>query len=424
MLLFFVFYNLVLISAAILLLPVILAAFLIQPKFRAGFFEKIGFYNIKPENKHTIMFHAVSVGEVNAVETLIKRTREEFPESRIVLTTTTKTGQEIARKKLSNTVDVITYFPYDFAFSVFSLLHKAKPDVILIAETEIWPDFMYIAKKMEIPVYIVNGRLSPNSYKGYKNFSFFFKPILGLYKGILMQTEGDAQRIRDVGAKPEITKVMGNLKFDINKNIDDAAIESLKNEMELAQNRLIIAASTHKGEDEILLDAFCEIKKEFPDVKFMIAPRHPERYESVENLIQNTGFSYGKRSSRDNFAQNEIIVLDTMGELMKFFSICTFAFIGGSFSSTGGHNPLEANIWDKPVLSGDCVFNFKDIYDILCKSGAGKVVKTPEGMFEYLKNLLENQAEYDRTKEASQKVFEAQRGAINFVIDKLKAVLK
>lgn len=148
-----------------------------------GFFEKIGFHNIKPENKHTIMFHAVSVGEVNAVETLIKRTREEFPESRIVLTTTTKTGQEIARKKLSNTVDVITYFPYDFAFSVFSLLHKAKPDVILIAETEIWPDFVYIAKKMEIPVYIVNGRLSPNSYKGYKNFSFFFNGFWAFYKG-------------------------------------------------------------------------------------------------------------------------------------------------------------------------------------------------------------------------------------------------
>lgn len=420
MLLFFVFYNLVLISAAILLLPVILAAFLIQPKFRAGFFEKIGFYNIKPENKHTIMFHAVSVGEVNAVETLIKRTREEFPESRIVLTTTTKTGQEIARKKLSNTVDVITYFPYDFAFSVFSLLHKAKPDIILIAETEIWPDFMYIAKKMEIPVYIVNGRLSPNSYKGYKKFSFFFKPILGLYKGILMQTEGDAQRIRDVGAKPEITKVMGNLKFDINKNIDDAAIESLKNEMELAQNRLIIAASTHKGEDEILLDAFCEIKKEFPDVKFMIAPRHPERYESVENLIQNTGFSYGKRSSRDNFAQNEIIMLDTMGELMKFFSICTFAFIGGSFSSTGGHNPLEANIWDKPVLSGDCVFNFKDIYAFLTKTKAAKLVKTPEELKKAMKHLLEDEIYYKEACEDAAKIFDRNRGAVDFVIKTMK----
>ncbi len=420
MLLFFAVYNIVLILAAILLLPVILIAFVVKPKFRAGFFEKIGFYNIKLEKKYTIMFHAVSVGEVNAVETLIKRTREEFPDCNILLTTTTKTGQEIARKKLSKTVDKITYFPYDFAFSVFSLLNRAKPDIILIAETEIWPGFMYLAKKLNIPVFIVNGRLSPNSYKGYKRFSFFFKPVLGLYEGILMQTKGDAQRISDVGSKPEITKVMGNLKFDISKNIDPAAVESLKKEVEIGENRLIIAASTHKGEDEILLGSYLEIKKEFPDVKFMIAPRHPERYESVEALIQKTGLSYGKRSEHGTFAQNDIIMLDTMGELMKFFSICTFAFIGGSFSTTGGHNPLEANIWDKPVLSGSCVFNFKDIYAFLTKTKAAQLVKTPEELTKAMKHLLADETYYKEACADAAKIFDENRGAVDFVIKTLK----
>lgn len=424
MLLFFAVYNFVLIFAAIVLIPVILIAFIVQPKFRAGFFEKLGFYNIKLGKKPTIMFHAVSVGEVNAVETLIKRTREEFPECNIILTTTTKTGQEIANKKLFETVDVITYFPYDFAFSVFSLLNKIKPDIILIAETEIWPDFMYIAKKMDIPVFIINGRLSPNSYKGYKKFSFFFKPILSLYEGILMQSEGDAQRISDVGAKPQVTKVMGNLKFDIEKNIDPAQIEALKNETQLAQNRLIIAASTHKGEDEILLDSYVKIKEEFPDAKFMIAPRHPERYESVDALIQKTGLSYGKRSSHDTFAQNDIIMLDTMGELMKFFSICTFAFIGGSFSSTGGHNPLEANIWDKPVLSGDCVFNFKDIYAFLTKTKAAKLVKTPEELTKAMRHLLEDETYYKEACKDAAKIFDENRGAVDFAVKTIKEYVR
>ncbi len=424
MFLFFIVYNIVLISAALTLLPIILIAFVVQPKFRAGFFEKIGFYNIKlDKNKkgRTIFFHAVSVGEVNAVETLIKRTREEFRDSNIVLSTTTKTGQEIARKKLSEIVDAITYFPYDFGFSVHSLIKSVKPDVIIIAETEIWPGFIYLAHKNKIPVYIANGRISPRSYKGYKKFSFFFKPVLAQYKGILMQTEGDMQRIIDVGAKPEITKVMGNLKFDITPNINADEVNALKSEIALGDNRLIIAASTHKGEDEIVLDAFCELKKEFPDLKLMIAPRHPQRYEQVEELIKKTQMLYGKRSSKDNFVQNEIIMLDTMGELMKFYSLCYFAFIGGSFSSTGGHNPLEANIWGKPVVSGDCVFNFKDIYAYLTQTNAASLSATPEALVDDMKKLLSDESFYKSAVSDSTKIFEENRGAVDYVINVLKS---
>ena len=208
MLFFSFLYNLVFILATIIFLPVILIALILVPKFR--------FYNIKlNQDKNTIFFHAVSVGEVNAVETLIKKTRESFPDSNIVLSTTTKTGQEIAHKKLGNTVDAITYFPFDFFFSVNSFLNSIKPDKIIIAETEIWPDFVYLAKRRNIPVYIVNGRLSPRSYKGYKRFAFFFKPVFSQYKGIFMQTHGDVERILNVGAPNDITKFMGNLKFDI-----------------------------------------------------------------------------------------------------------------------------------------------------------------------------------------------------------------
>ena len=420
MFLFCLIYNIILITAAIALLPVILAAFLVKPKLRAGFFKKLGFYSFKnlDKNKKTIVFHAVSVGETNALESLIKRTRQEFPDSNIILTTTTRTGQEIANKKLKNTVTEITYFPYDFVFSVYSFLKQANPDVIFIAETEIWPDFVYISKKMNIPVYIINGRISPHSYNGYKKFSFFFKPVLNLYKGILMQTQGDAQRITDIGAKPDIVKCMGNLKFDITQNINAEETEKLI--QELKPSKLIIAASTHKGEDEIILDAFLDTKKKMPDLKLMLAPRHPERYVQVEELIKSTGLSYGKRSSGDSFEQKDIIMLDTMGELMKMFSICEFAFIGGSFSTTGGHNPLEANIWGKPVISGECVFNFKDIYTFLTKTNAAVLVKDGDELKKQMEKLLSDKEYYKSACRDAIKIFDENRGAVDFVINVLK----
>lgn len=422
MLLFSVFYNLFLICAAIIFLPIIIIALIAVPKFRAGLFTKLGFYNnIKIDhNKETIFFHAVSVGEVNAIEALVKKTRENFPESNIVLSTTTKTGQEIANKKLSNTINAITYFPFDFFFSVLSFLNTIKPNKIIIAETEIWPGFVTLAKKQNIPVYIVNGRLSPHSYAGYKKFSFFFKPVLAQYEGIFMQTEGDMERMINIGANPDITKVMGNLKFDIAPFMNSKEITELARSLELNGSRMIVAASTHKGEDEIVLNAFAQLKQEFGNLKLLLAPRHPERYASVESLIKENGFAYGKRSLNNTFAQNDVIMLDTMGELMKMFSICHFAYIGGSFSTTGGHNPLEANIWGKPVVSGDCVFNFKDIYAYLTQTKAAKLASTPEELLVDMRKLLADDKHYAKACNDTQKIFAENKGAVEFVINVLK----
>lgn len=421
MLFFSVIYNLLLILLSILLLPFILIALVLVPKFRAGIWQKLGFYNIKlDENKETIFFHAVSVGEVNAIEALVKKTREVFPQVNIVLSTTTKTGQEIANKKLSKVVDQITYFPFDYFFSVNAFLNAVKPDKIIIAETEIWPDFVYLSKRRNIPVYIVNGRLSPHSYKGYKKFSFFFKPILSLYEGIFMQTEGDVERILDVGAPKEKTKFMGNLKFDIAPVLNNQEISDLANSLKLNGQKMIAAASTHKGEDEIVLVSYSEIKKDYPNLKLLIAPRHPERYDAVEALLKESGFSYGRRSKNDTFENNDIIMLDTMGELMKMFSICHFAFIGGSFSTTGGHNPLEANIWGKPVLSGDCVFNFKDIYAYLTNTKAAKLSSSQNELTEDMKKLLTDANYYNEACIDSRKIFDENKGAVEFVINELK----
>ena len=399
----------------------IILAFIVEPKFRAGFWQKIGFYPKNTSGKKTVLIHAVSVGEVNAVENLVKKMRLEFPEDYIVLSTVTKTGQEVAQNKLSNYTDEIIYFPYDFFFSIMSCFEAIKPDKIIIAETEIWPMFSYIAKMMKIPLILINGRISPTSYTGYKCLSFFFKEVLECFSQIFMQTEEGKKRIVDIGAPEEKTDVMGNLKFDIEKNLTEEQVAALKNEIQIGENRLFIAASTHKGEDEIALNVFRNIKMKYSDAKLLIAPRHPQRYEQVENMLKNEPYSYSKRSIGGTFAQNDIIMLDTMGELGKFYALGYLAFIGGSFSNTGGHNPLEASIWDVPVISGPTVFNFKDIYKLLTRANVAQIVSTEEDFIASALKFYSNISYHDEISAICRNIFDSSRGALGFVIDKLKS---
>ena len=212
------------------------------------------------------------------------------------------------------------------------------------------------------------------------------------------------------------TEVMGNLKFDVKKK--EAGIE-----IGQANSRIIIAGSTHKGEDEIVLKTFKKLKEEFSDIKLLLAPRHPNRVPSILPILDKSGMTYGKRSADDKFTEKDIIILDTLGELGKMYSICHFAFIGGSFNNTGGHNPLEAVVYNKPAISGSDVHNFKDIYSILGKTNAGKVVKTPAEFYDACKQLLENNDFYTQACKDCETVFEAQQGALEFVIDKMKNIL-
>ena len=415
-----ILYGLILPILAILFLPVIVLAFIIVPKFRAGFWQKIGFYKKNKSGRKTILIHAVSVGEVNAVENLVKRIKQEFPDEYIVLSTVTKTGQAVAHNKLEKYTDEIIYFPYDFFFSVLACLNAVKPDKIIIAETEIWPMFTVLAYLKKIPMLLVNGRISPNSYNGYKKLKFFFKNILSKFEQILMQTEGDRERIVDIGAPAEKSEVMGNLKFDIQKNLSSEEQAELKEQIKLENSRLFVAASTHKGEDELVLNVFRAVKSKNPDAKLLIAPRHPERYEQVENLLKKEAYHYSKRSLNGDFEENDAIMLDTMGELSKFFSLGYLAFIGGSFSNTGGHNPLEANIWDVPVISGPTVFNFKDIYKLLTQEKVAQIVKNEEDFIALAEKFYAEKEYREEISATCRRIFDNSRGAIDFVIDRLK----
>lgn len=398
------------------LLPFYYIVRVIQKKYLYGWREKLGFLKSPDLGEKVIMLHGVSVGEIIALENLTKKIKETFPDYKIVITTGTKTGQDIAHKKYAEIADFITYFPFDIPFAVNSFLNKVRPSVVLIAETELWPNFAYYCKKKNIPLFVINGRISDSTFNAYKRLKFFFKHILSNYTGLFTQSIEDRDKLIAIGANPQTTEFMGNLKFDIKKL--DVSIDIGKGE-----NKLIIAGSTHKGEDEIVLEAFKNVKQKVSNAKLLLASRHLERIPDIVELVKSTGLSYGFRSKGDTFAEKDIILLDTMGELGKMYAICDFAFIGGSFNKTGGHNPLEAAVYNKPVITGPCIHNFKDIYGILTHTNAGKLVKTPQELENHMLKLLTDKEFYKSAQNDCFKVFESQKGALDFVIGKLRQIL-
>lgn len=404
----------------LIILPFIFLLRLIQKKDVTSWKIKMGNFDL-PKNfdksKKTIMIHGVSVGEVVSLEKLIRKVKEEFPNHNLVLTTGTKTGQETAIKKMGDVADFITYFPLDIKFFVEKFLDKINPDVILIAETEIWPIFIYTAKKRNIKTYIINGRMSDESFKMYKILKPFFKNVLPMYSGIFVQSEIDKARLNEAGANINQLDVMKNLKFDVNKFDVDINLNT-------NNSKVLIAGSTHKGEDEIVLRVYKKLKELIPNLKLLLAPRHITRTPDVQNLIKTFNFSYNLYSKNKQFSDNsDILLLDVMGELAKLYAKIDVAFIGGSFNNTGGHNPLEAIIFDKPTISGPSIKNFRDIYAILKMNNAAFVVNNEEEFFETAKKLLLDENYYQEIKNNANKAFKNQQGALNFVIDKLKKVI-
>lgn len=410
-------YGLISTLLFIILMPFYYIVRVFNGKFLYGWREKLGFFDSPKLGDKVIMYHGVSVGEIIALENLIKKTKETFPEYKIVVTTGTKTGQEIAKKKYAQVADFVTYFPFDIPFCVDTFLRKIKPTVVLIAETELWPVFSFFCKARKISLYTINGRMSDSTYSVYKFFKFFFKTVLSKYTKILTQSDIDRNKLVSIGAPEDRTFVMKNLKFDVKKSDE---------KIDIGQEgfRVIIAGSTHKGEDEIVLEMFSEKLKKYSDIKLLLVPRHLTRLPQILPIIESLGLNYGFRSKEDTFKTKDVIILDTMGELSKMYSICSFAFIGGSFNKTGGHNPLEATVYSKPTITGPSIHNFRDIYWLLSRSKAGKIVKNPKEFSDYVEILLSDSEFYEQACKDCETVFQDQQGALDVVINELKQILK
>lgn len=435
-------YSILLSIAFVVMLPLFL---LRREKYAAGFRQRLGDC---PEFKHdgrpVIWLHCVSVGETNAARPLVDALRKEFPGLRLIVSTTTKTGQEFAQKIFADKADAVFYFPFDWKFSVKKALDNYKPEIVLLMETEIWPRLIHEAKKAGAKVVIVNGRLSERSAKRYSVAGPLTKNILANVDLALMQTADDADRIIELGLDMSRVEQTGNLKFDLELNAgDDAITKAIDLRFEISDRRpLIVAASTHDPEERWVLDAFCSVAS--GDLRnkprFLIAPRHPERFDVVAKLVGHfrddptcewPRYRVVRRSEPGTDADKDadIIVLDSIGELRAVYPLAEIVFIGGSLIPHGGQSILEPAASGKAIVIGHHTRNFTEAVRIFKANNA--IIQLPETagdqivdeLFLAFSDLMENDELRNDLGRNAAAVMKANRGATANTIEHLKKLI-
>lgn len=412
----FLFYNAILMLATVLLFPVIVFKLLTVPKYRGGLLQKLGMLPaaliFKLKGVRPIWVHAVSVGEVMAAHPLIRELRKRYPHRILILSTVTVTGNNTARQRVPE-ADAVFYFPFDYPWIVRKVIRAIHPAVVLVAETELWPNFYRELKNAGIPSAVVNGRISPNSYRNYLKVRRFFKEVLSSVDLFCMQSETDAVRIGEIGADPGKVIVTGNLKFDLK------IPHVLAKPVEIAPGRKVITAgSTHRGEEAALLEIFSRLREKFPDLVLIIAPRHPERFNEVESLINRSGYDAQRRSLLKNHVK-DVLLLDTIGELRSFYAVCDIAFVGGSLVKVGGHNLLEPAAMKKPVVFSRYMFNFKEISEALVSAGGGIMVRDKEELYHKMDSLLSDDDFAKHMGARAFAVIQANAGATTRTVDSI-----
>ncbi len=372
--------------------------------------ERFGFFKA-PEFTGSLWIHAVSVGEVNAAEPLIKALSRDYPGAPLVITTVTATGSARVHQLFGDSVFHV-YLPYDLPFAISRFLHKVRPRLGLIVETEIWPNLYFACCRRGIPLMIVNARLSDRSLRGYRPMLGVVRSALRCVSKIAAQSRKDVARYRLLGADPRQLVVTGNLKFDM--PIPHGALErgaELRTHWG-AQRPVWIAASTHEGEELMVLEAHREVLRQIPGALLLLAPRHPERFRVVEQLVRGRGFELATyQSDGCPSAAHEVFLIDAMGQLMPFFAAAEVAFVGGSLVPTGGHNVLEPAALSTPVLVGPYTFNFEEITTGLIQQGGAARVRGDQLGHDVLALLLDV-ATRERMGLAAQQVFDRERGAV------------
>ncbi len=410
----YILYNLILVLATIVLSPYMLFKLATVPKYRGGISQKLG--RVRKGvlkvlgGTRPLWVHAVSVGEVMAAHPLIRELKKKYPGRKLILSTVTITGNFTAKKRVPE-ADAVFYFPFDYPWIVRRVIKKINPAIVLVAETELWPNFFRELQRQGIPSALINGRISPRSYGNYLRFRRFFTEVFKNVTLFCMQSDEDAERIRDIGAPPDRVMVTGNLKFDQKISTAQPPPVAIA-----AGRRVITAGSTHRGEEAILLDVFSRLRKKYPDLVLIIAPRHPERFDEVCGLITSAGYECQRRT-RHKGPVRDVVLLDTIGELRAFYSACDIAFVGGSLVKVGGHNLLEPAAMKKPVIFSRYMFNFKEISEALIHAGGGLMVKDKEELYVKLDNLLSDKQLSAAMGEKAFKVIAANSGATARTID-------
>ena len=414
-------YNILLVIISLLLSPFIFIAVLSQKKYRRGLSQKLGFLPPgllqKLSGHRPVWIHAVSVGEVMATIPLLQRIKTKYPSQRIVLSTVTVTGNYTASIK-AREVDAVLYFPFDYPFIVKRVVKTINPKLFITLETEIWPNLLRELTRKDIPSVLISGRISNHSYRKYKWARFFFSRVLENIDTFCMQTEVDTTRIIDIGAKADRVITVGNLKFDQQLPVlSPREKESLYRTFNVQEGqRLFIAGSTHRGEEDVVLEVFKNLKRTFEDLILMLAPRHPERFDEVAHLLPRYGLQGIKKTEIEKGKRvnhHDVILIDTIGDLSKLYSIGTIIFVGGSLVSIGGHNVLEPVSYKKAVIFGPHMENFYEISRSLRESGGGLQVGNQEEFISKARMLLQDDAFRDKLGEMAFEVIAHNQGSIN-----------
>ncbi len=362
-------YSLFLAIVFVALLPYFACQAVFKRKYLSNFRERIGLLpdELKSDSRPAIWLHAVSVGEALAAKPLITALRARFPQHRLIVSTTTATGQSVARSRISE-ADGFCYFPFDWGFSVRRALDAIKPRIVILMESELWLNFLSECEERRIPVIVANGRISDRSFPRSRRFGFFVRRLYGKVSRFAMQSRTDAERAVELGATAERVVVTGNLKFEIGDADEQRKIAETAQPVDeifgLGSAPLVIAGSTCDGEEEIVLAAFRQLLEEsgFGQVRMLIAPRHPERFDAVERLLESSRLNYARRSNSGQGSDRTVVILlDSVGELAALYRFASVVFVGGSLVPKGGHNILEPAFYAKPIIVGPHMENFREI---------------------------------------------------------------
>ncbi len=373
-----------------------------------------------------IWVHAVSVGESIAAAPMIRALLERYPQLPITVTCMTPTGSERIQALFAGEPRIQhCYLPYDLPWAAARFLNRVQPKLAVIMETELWPNHIHQCAKRGIPVALANARLSARSAKGYGRFARLTRPMLAEMSLIAVQTETEAERFRQLGARSECVEVTGSIKFDLSINpqlLVDA--RELREQWQAQARPVWIAASTHEGEDEIVLAAHRRLLNQYPNALLILVPRHPERFNAVFELCRREGFATVRRSSGEAVnAATQVMLGDTMGELLFLYALADTAFVGGSLVPNGGHNLLEPAALAKPVLSGPHLFNFLEISALLRNAGALEEVDDAQGLALAVQRLFELPQDARRMGQAGLKVMQLNQGALQRLLDGLGRLL-
>ncbi len=423
----YLLYDLLLYASSLFLVPYYLFRGFRYGKTRRGIRERLGNYEQSfrqlSNGRKVIWVHAVSVGETRAAIPLLKSVRERYPDAFLILSNVTETGREIAASV--SVVDHYIFFPFDLRWVVRKALNLIQPSMIILVETEIWPNFVLEAKRQNIPLVLVNGRISDRSFPRYRMAGKLLEPILDSISVYCMQSEQDSRRIRHLGAAAGRVHVTGNVKFDMQPpQLDSTDLDTLKSEFKLpGSGRIWVAGSTHDGEEEQLVTVYLKLRKICPDLFLVLVPRHPERCRQVQEELTKLEISVTLRSTvatmDNNLQPGEVLIVDTLGEMLKLYAMADLVFVGGSLVNVGGHNVLEACLLKKPVLFGSYMQNFKEIARLVRVAHAGLQVKDADDLYRQMRILIENPGEALRIGENGYHLLESNRGATQRTIEEI-----